>query len=426
MNRRAKKHLSLVHDKRHEAVCADLLSHALESAMVADLVIRELAPEDFAEKERPIFEALREIFPVRGSVDITEIGQRVSWSSLATFQERRRCVQVDGVFGALRDIRKAKAEAEAQRLIRTGDHAAAAALLSKIGQAAGCSAEAPGRVTDAAIKSFLSLSEKNKERGFLGPKTGLWPLDNLTLGMAPGSLWAIGGETSIGKSTLLSQILVEGLLQGAAVAVFSLEMPIPWVLARLVGAYLRKNPRAIFMGKLDETGKTELQGTLEIFKESPLYVYRDHTELSDICATAREVRAAHAGADLICAVDFIQNVRARGSVAQVERMATAAVEFQRLAGETNATMLICSQLSNEGVREKGGGVLSYRYAAELAHAADVALELVRKKEGNAVDLLVRKERSGALGTIPLRWTGQFSRFEVDTETPRERKERGGN
>ncbi len=412
MSGRPKRHLAVVPDQRHAAVCRNLLAHALDSAAVAELVIRDLAPEDFFVGERPIFEALRDTFPLAGKVDLTAIAARAGWGPMSELIGRSRSIPADGVFSALREIRRAKVEIEAGRLIREGQYGTAAALLARAGDAAVPSPEVPGRITDAVIERFIADAARNQERGVLGPKTGIFPLDRITLGMSPGSVWAVSGSTSSGKSTLLSQVLVEGLLQRSVVAVFSLEMPIPWVLARLTGAYLQKSSTRIFMGDLDEGEQLQCQGALEIFGETPLYIFREIAELGDICAAARRIRADHGRLDLV-AVDFIQNVAVRGAGSQMERMAAAAVELQRLSGELNCCMLIASQLSNEAVREKGGGILSFRYASELGHAADVAIELVSKAGGTA-DLLVRKNRSGRLGTIPLRWGNEYSRFEVAT------------
>jgi replicative DNA helicase len=203
---------------------------------------------------------------------------------------------------------------------------------------------------------------------------------------------------------------MDALLQGASVAIFSLEMPVQWVISRLAGSYLGKNPARIFMGELNENEQILLRGTLGIFRESSLYVFREATELFEICAAARKIKAALGRLDLVV-VDFIQNVRVRDAGSQMDRMATAAVEFQRLAGDLNACLLIASQLSNEAVRDKGGGILSFRYASELGHASDVALELVPKTDGT-VDLLIRKNRSGRLGSVRLRWADEWSRFEV--------------
>jgi len=412
MSPRSKQHLTLVPDRRHAALCQDLLSHALESASVAELVIRDLGPEDFSADVRPIFEGLRDTFPLAGKVDPTAIAARATWAALAELVGRSRNVPAEGVFSALREIRRVKVEIEAARLIRAGAYGPAAAMLARAGEASAPSPESPGRITGAVIERFLTDAARNRERGVLGPKTGIYPLDRITLGMSPGSVWAIAGGTSSGKSTLLSQILVEGLLQRAVVAVFSLEMPIPWQLARLTGAYLRKSPTRVFMGDLDESEQLQCQGTLEVFGETPLYIFREIAELSEICAAARRIRAEHGRLDLV-AVDFIQNVAVRGAGAQMERMAAASVELQRLSGEVNCCCLIASQLSNEAVREKGGGILTFRYASELGHAADVAMELVSKTDGT-VDLLVRKNRSGRLGKIPLRWGNEYSRFEVAT------------
>lgn len=410
MKGRRKRRLEVVRDTRREGLCGDLLSHALDSAAVAELVVRDLAPEDFGEEDRAIFERLRETFAPRGKVDLVGIAEATSWDALVAVQGRERSIPLDGAFSALAEVRRRKAEREAQAFLRAGDHREAAAVLSRIGAAEVGGPDAPGRVTDAAIESFLTLQESNRQRGFLGPKTGLRALDRLTLGMAAASVWAVAGATSAGKSTLLSQAIVYALLEGASVAIFSLEMPVSWTLARLIGAYVQKNPTKIFMGNLSDTERSLVRGTLEIFRESRLHIFRDQVEISDICATARKLKAAHGRLDIV-AVDFIQNVGVRDALSQVDRMATAATELGRLAGEIDACVLVASQLSNEAVREKGSGILSFRYAAELAHAADVALELVPKTDGMTVDLLLRKNRSGQLGRIALSWAGEWSRFE---------------
>jgi replicative DNA helicase len=410
VKQRPKKHLTVVRDRRHEGICADLLLLALSWPSIAMLVIRDLAPGDFREADRPIFEALKETFERSGEINSASIADRTGWGPLSALLDRPPHVTIDGAHNALREIRKAKAEGEIMAFVRSGDYPAAGSMLSRLGAFDGAAETIPGRITDSAIEGFLALSEENRKRGFLGPKTGIQPLDKITLGMAPGSVWAVSGATSAGKTTLLSQVIMEVILQGASVAIFSLEMPVPWVLARLAGTYLRKNPTRIFMGELEENERTLLRGTLGIFRESSLFVFRDATELSEITGAARKIKAAHGRLDLVV-VDFIQNVRVRDAGAQMDRMATAAIEFQRLAGETNACLLIASQLSNEAVREKGGGILSFRYAAELAHASDVAIELVPKTDG-AVDLLVRKNRSGRLGSVRLRWADGWSRFEV--------------
>ena len=422
MTRRAKKHLALVRDKRSESMAADLLSHALSSASITELLVRDLGPDDFSEADRPIFEALKETFTQMRKVDLDALAERTGWDAMSRLMQGPSIIPYDGVFGALREIRQGKAVREAQQLIGSGDYGRAGDLLARIGSEQGEREVVPGRVTDSVVKEFLTLQEANRHRGFLGPKTGLAPLDRITLGLAPGSVWAISGATSTGKSTLLLQVSVEATLDGAIVAVFSLEMPAPWVLARLAGAYMRKSPKRVFMGELDDTERDLVKGTLEFFQESRLHVLREATEVSEICRVARKIRAAHSRLDIVV-VDFIQNVWVRDAVTQMERMATAAVEFQRLAGELNTCVLIASQLSNEAVREKGSGILSLRYASELVHAADVGIELVARTDGT-VDLLVRKNRIGQLGKIPLSWTGEWSRFEVVADDARLHSGRG--
>ena len=83
MKRRAGKHLTVVSDKRHEGMCAGLLSLALSWPSIARLVIRDLAPGDFRETDRPIFEALKETFGRGGAIDSAAIAERAGWGAVS-------------------------------------------------------------------------------------------------------------------------------------------------------------------------------------------------------------------------------------------------------------------------------------------------------------------------------------------------------
>jgi replicative DNA helicase len=394
---------------------ADLLSHALCSGMVARLLLENLSPEDFPEQQhqRVIFEAISESVATTGGIDHTRIAETVGWDTLHPLLARNCRIFLDGVFSAIREIRTRKMRGEALALMRRGDDAGAASILSRLATPGPQAEQIPGRISAAVASRFLEEIERNRKREFLGPKTGIPQLDRITLGLAPSTIEAVGAPTSAGKTQLLCQFANEAILQGASIAYFSLEMPPPWILSRMIGANQRINPTRIFMGNLKDEERTSVGSVLGLYADLPLYIFRNRTEIGEIADTAREIRRREGKLD-VAVVDFLQNVGVRGVSSTTERMAIAAVELQALAGELGTCILVASQLSNEAVREQGGGILSFRYASELAHASDVAMELVPRKDGTT-DLLVKKNRAGQVGKLSMRWTGDWSRFEVVEE-----------
>jgi len=201
----------------------------------------------------------------------------------------------------------------------------------------------------------------------------------------------------------------EVVLQGGVVLYISLEMSRTWILARLLGANQQLNPTDIYLGRITPEQKLSIKGVIALFADSPLCIRDDVSELSDIVKAVQVVHSREGRLDLVV-LDFIQNATVRGVNLQNERMALAAARLQRLAVETGACVVVLSQFSNDQVREKGKGIMSFRYASELGHAADVAVELVPGTDGTA-SLLVRKNRAGRTGQINVRWAGNYSRFE---------------
>ena len=68
-------------------------------------------------------------------------------------------------------------------------------------------------------------------------------------------------------------------------------------------------------------------------------------------------------------------------------------------------IVTASQQSNDQVREKGKGGLTYRYAGELSHDCDVGIEIVPPN-----DLLVKKLRYGPTGKIRVSLIKEYTAY----------------
>jgi len=395
-------------------ILRDLVTLSIENKWVAEKLISQFDDQDFNQVGlQDVVAAVRHAVDTNAENYRGAICDQVGVERALNVLARPTDLTVATVDAAIRDLSTAKRSADVVRAVNSGDLAGARAALSRLESGPATGDRDDGRVTSDTVARFLAETEENRKRKYLGPRTGLAPLDETTLGLGRGQVWALGAPTGGGKTTLACQIAAHGLKENAAVVYLSLEMSSSWILARLAGAFVGLSATRIFMGQVADSDRGKVDGTLALLADCPLWVYRDRTDLAAIQRTVRTVRGkVGADKDLLFVVDFLQNVGVRGSATQLDRMATAAVGLQHLAATTGACCLILSQFSQDTVRAKGTGTLGYRYASELAHAADVALEMVGDDDTGTVNLLVRKTRHAGTGAIPLRWVDGYSRFEV--------------
>ncbi len=389
------------------------LSAALSSYVAAKDLARILNEEDFPESERPIYKAIASVVlrddaidPSRVVAEIAALGHLEPCKLLAPILAVTDAFASDpaGRKAILLEIRNRRVKREILERVGGGRFDEAHEYLEAL--------ESPdagsGVVDEECIATFMNLIDANSRKETLGIATGLSKLDEVTGGMAPSQVWAVGAPTSAGKTTLLCQMTAEAVKNGAVCLYFSLEMPLPVMYARLVGAYQEINPTRIYRGRLTPQETEIVRGTLGLFAEAGLRVYRDVHDVREIVHRCREAKISRGRVDII-AVDFIQNATVAGADNMLIRMAEAARILQAISGDLKACAIVASQLSNETVRDRGTGIFSYRYASELAHAADVGIELVPQTAG-WTDLHVKKNRHGKTMTAKVAFTAEYSAF----------------
>ena len=405
--------LHAVPSPEEKVILRDLLRHALDEGSFAKYIVENFSRSDFP-AAGDIFDGLKRSVQETGAVDRKVIGEAVGWDLFYEFERRLPEIVQTGDHWNV-------AKSEIRRQIRTALHDAvrdkndvlAIALVERLREPAVApvapTPEPLGEITDAAVEDFIETVEQNSKKELLGFKTSIYPLDVATSGFIGGETWAVSAPTGGGKTQLVSQMANEVLLQNGRVMYLSLEMPVRRILARLVGANTGRNPKRVMEGR-SGLPVPMLRDKIRFFAAQKIIIRDDLLELTAIERFVRD--HVERGEPLhLVVIDFLQNIALKGVSMQIERMATAAVRLQALARETKACFIVLSQLSNEAVREKGQGVMNFRYGNELGHAADVAIELVVNKDGT-VTLFLRKNRSGAKGIFPLRWTGDYSRFET--------------
>jgi len=253
-----------------------------------------------------------------------------------------------------------------------------------------------------------------------GVPTGFTDLDNLTTGFHPGELIVLGARPSVGKTSLMMNIVEHAALRaGKICAVFSLEMPREPITIRLLCSEARVDLQAVRSGSLRDDDWVRLSTALGPIAASGLYL-DDTPSLSPAQLRSRCRRLKiEKGLDLIV-VDYLQLMGSdqRAESRQVEVSAISRA-LKGIAQELKVPLLACAQLSraNATRQDKRPYLSDLRDSGSIEQDADVVLFLHREEYydpdtelKNQAEVIIGKQRNGALGTARLAWQGQYTRF----------------
>lgn len=238
-----------------------------------------------------------------------------------------------------------------------------------------------------------------KTSGIYGIQTGFLKLNDACVGMCPRHLWVLGGYTSLGKSTLLSQLVRDVSIIGAKTVIFSVEDSIEDKLTRLIATITSTPIKSILRGIIkDET----LRKAFEEIISYDLGIYDDVYTLEAMDLKIKKHKLS-GGVDIV-AIDFVQNIITPGE-SIYERMSEVAIKLQKMAKKHDVCILALSQITSD---EKGK--IALRGAQELASAADVVVWIDRIPDEREFSLVIRKNRPfGHTGRIRMTftetWTG---------------------
>jgi replicative DNA helicase len=228
----------------------------------------------------------------------------------------------------------------------------------------------------------------------------------------PGDVWMIGGYTSEGKSTLLTQLVVDAFAAkaDAGVIIFTLEDSRKEKLIGLLSNLADISKRDLLLGNFEPS---KIERAVKEIREWRLFVHDNVDNVADMALMIRK-HIAQAGSVDIVALDYIQNISGEGTI--YERMSSAITKLCRIAAQLQVCLIVVSQISNEAMRNSGDGrgFIGLKGAGELASAPDVVLWLNRKKgEGKErfIDVDVWKNRKfGRKGLAQLMFSENYSRI----------------
>jgi replicative DNA helicase len=223
----------------------------------------------------------------------------------------------------------------------------------------------------------------------------------------PGFSMVIGGYTSCGKSTLLAQMVVDWCMQGAKVAIFSLEDPQPIKAIKLIANLSDVMQKKILMNNIGGF-EDRIQEAEDAIKSWGLLIYDDVRSIDEIMLKVKKHKL-QGGLDIVC-LDYIQKIQGDGKKYDV--LSDAAIKMDDMAKDLQVATVTLSQVNNESVRNPSE-LMGMKGAGEIESAMDAVLRIKRPKgDDYSLDAELLKNRIfGETGNIPLQFSKFYTRIE---------------
>jgi len=255
-----------------------------------------------------------------------------------------------------------------------------------------------------------------------GLPTGFDDLDKKTAGLQSSDLIVVAGRPSMGKTAFAMNMVEHAVMDGgAAVLVFSMEMPAEQLILRMLSSLGRIDQTRLRTGDMHEDDWPRFTSAVSQLKDKLLYI-DDTPALSpnDIRTRARRVSRECGGLGLIV-VDYIQLMR--GST-KAENRTNEISEISRslkaIAKELRCPLIAISQLNRalENRPNKRPLMADLRESGAIEQDADLILFIYRDEVYNQdsedkgiAEIIIGKQRNGPIGSLRLSFIGNLTKFE---------------
>jgi replicative DNA helicase len=273
----------------------------------------------------------------------------------------------------------------------------------------------PSSAADVFDETLAKIEEAGNlpENAVRGIESGFPALDNMTGGWKPGQMIVIAARPSVGKTALAMDFArAATYLGGKSTLFFSMEMSVPDLMLRLIaaeGPILYKN---LLDGKLSQEELMELRNVEDKIKKNNLF-FDDTAKVTLSHIRSRAIRQKHsaAGLDLLI-IDYLGLVEmpvGNKNYNRANEVGELARQIKILAKELEIPIIVLSQLNraSESRDDKRPSLHDLRESGGIEQDADTALLIHRPDQSDPnirpgeADLIVAKNRSGPIGTIPL-------------------------
>jgi replicative DNA helicase len=300
---------------------------------------------------------------------------------------------------------------------------------------------AEGRMRSGFVKlselvdgGYAMLEQLQANRGLVtGVPSGFVELDEMTSGFQKSDLVIVAARPAMGKTSFVMNIALNAALEaGKSVGVFSLEMSKEQLFLRMLTSEARVDAHRFRGGFLGEQDYERLNGAFARLHDAKVFI--DDTASAGILemrAKSRRLKLEH-GLDMLV-IDYLQLMQGRGRFDnRQQELASISRSLKILAKELEIPILALSQLSRatetrsdhrpqlsdlreSGALEQDADVVMFIYREEVYAASD---EEKRPEVEGMAEIIIGKQRNGPIGSVPLAFLKQYTRFENLQSGPR--------
>lgn len=270
----------------------------------------------------------------------------------------------------------------------------------------------------------------NQTDGLLGVPSGFTALDRITGGWQKSDLHILAARPGMGKTAFVVTMAKNAAVDfNRPVAIFSLEMSSLQLVKRLISSETELAQDKILKGNLDNHEFVQLNERIKKLSTAPLFI-DDTPALSifELRAKARRLKE-NQKIELII-IDYLQLMSGHSTdgkgVNREQEISTISRGLKSLAKELQVPIIALSQLSRNVENRPGGSkrpqLSDLRESGAIEQDADMVMFIYRPEYyGLEVDeknrptrglaeVIIAKNRHGALETVDLRFVGQFAKF----------------
>ncbi len=276
-------------------------------------------------------------------------------------------------------------------------------------------------IKDVVLNALDKIEMASKTKGNVtGIPTGFIDLDYKTAGFQPSDLILVAARPSMGKTALVLNIAQHmAFREDVTVAVFSLEMSKEQLVNRLLSLESRVDSQSIRTGNLtDEDWSKLIEGAGVIGKSHLIIDDTPGISVTELRSKCRKFKMEHNLGIII--IDYLQLMTgSKRSESRQQEISDISRSLKAVARELNVPVVALSQLSRavEQRPDHRPMLSDLRESGAIEQDADVVMFIYRDDyynkdtaKPNVAEIIIAKQRNGAIGTIELAWLPQYTKF----------------
>ena len=276
-------------------------------------------------------------------------------------------------------------------------------------------------IRQVVMNAMDRIEAASKMKGSVtGIPTGFLDLDYKTAGLQPSDLILIAARPAMGKTAFVLNIAQHvAFHQNKTVAIFSLEMSKEQLVNRMFSLESNVDAQHLRTGQLNDEEWEKLIESAGIIGRSNLFI--DDTPGITIAELRTKCRKLSLENNLsLIIIDYLQLMSGSGrSESRQQEISEISRSLKGLARELNVPVLALSQLSRavEQRPDKRPMMSDLRESGAIEQDADIIMFIYRDDYYNhdtdkkdIAEIIIAKQRSGAIGTIELAWLPKYTKF----------------